>query len=142
MGTSVLLLYDLEAICSQCVSERRHTQYAADELFHLGAMSCHEKVATGREQSFGIVPGRADQRNTARQSFERTNRWNPGEFVDVWPSRNVQRHARSGEDLGHPVVRQLTAITNACACEGRDCVIRIADAINLRIQLQVFNRFN
>src|SRR5437868_2909820 len=91
---------------------------------------------------FRVVPRRTDERNTTSKSFEWTNCWNAWKIRDVWPPRNVQRHARAGKDLRHFVVRQPAAISNASFGERCDRFLRIANSVDLSVQLQVFYWFD
>src|SRR2546423_2137695 len=91
---------------------------------------------------FRIVPGRTDKRNTASESFERTNCGNARKIGDVWPPRNVQRHTRSSKDFRHFIIRQPASISNSGSGERRDRLFRIANTVDFSIQLQVLYWFD
>src|SRR5215203_636421 len=91
---------------------------------------------------FCVVPGRADERDTASQRLERANCWNSGKLAEVWPPGDVQRHARAGEDLRDFVIWQPSSIPYTRIGECRNRFIRKSDSINFGVQLEIFYRLN
>src|SRR5215217_7980513 len=104
------------------------------EALHLRAISRYEKVLAGCEERLGIIPWRREQGDTARQGFERTNRWNAGKEVDIGTTGHMYGDFEAREDAGYLVVGQPSGIGNAGTGQGNVCPCRIPHAISASLQ--------
>src|ERR671936_552703 len=117
-------------------------QQSAQMLFHLRAVSCDEVIASGLKQLLDIGPRRTDEWNTAGECFKRANCRNPGEQLNVWPPRNMNRDFDPRETLRHTVVRQPTAVADAGIPKQLECVLWITNAEYLCAEAERLDRFN
>lgn len=87
------------------------------------------QVAIGGKKPFGIVPGRADQRNAAGQRLEHADGRNAWESLDVRAPRHMHREAPAGECIWNAVVGKPPGAYEALLARTLDDVVRITHTV-------------
>src|SRR5690349_1754694 len=67
---------------------------------HLGAVARDQEILAWRKQAFGVVPWRADQRDTASQRLEDAYRGYARERLSIRTTRHVHGDMVTGKNLG------------------------------------------
>src|SRR5438045_1134760 len=80
----------LQAVLREIAHHFFVAQQRTQMPLHVGAVFCDEKIATWLEKIFGVMPGRTDERNSASESFERTNGGDTGKEIYVRATRYMQ----------------------------------------------------
>src|SRR4051794_27453531 len=109
---------------------------------HLGAVSRDEVIDAGPEESFGILPRRADEGDSASECFKGTDRGDAWQLSRVRAAGHVHGYAETREEFGHAEVGQPAAVLNA---GGGECLLRgfrVADPKYFRVEVQRFGRLD
>src|ERR1700759_1400070 len=107
---------------------------------HLGAVMRHQILAAGGEEIIDIIPGRADQRNSASERFKHADGRDTRKRSYVRFSRDMDGHQITPEYPGRLVIRQPSAVLDAVIAKHSARSFRISYTVNARAKPQFPNR--
>src|SRR5437868_15526572 len=111
-------------------------------FLHLGAIMCDQKITSRLEQLLAVTPWRTDERNSTGQSFERANRRNPSQRIDIRPARNVNSDFVAREHFRNAIIRDPATILDAGPLQQFPRILRVADAEDFGPELELTDRLN
>src|SRR4029078_7805786 len=107
---------------------------------HVGAVFCYEKIAAWLEKIFGVMPWRTNERNSASESFKRTNGGNAQEETYVRTQRHTPRHPKTRKNFRNAIIGYPAAVRNSRIAQHIQRYLRVTHAENLAAQAKAFNR--
>src|SRR5256885_15426793 len=96
---------------------------------HSVAIRDAEVVLSGAKHVFGITPGRAHQRRSARKCFEDADCGYPAQAVRILTSRNVKCKSTAAVSCRSLEVGQVSAIFDSTLAQSLQCTFGITNSI-------------